>query len=112
MKVGIAGTGFMGTTHAKGWAVSGAQIAGMLSYPPESARKLADQFNSEVYETLEAMLKEIDILDVCVPTHLHYAMVMKAARAGKHILCEKPIARTVEEAERWWQPATRQALTL
>jgi predicted dehydrogenase len=45
------------------------------------------------------MLPEVDAVDICSPTHLHYEMALKAAAAGKHIICEKPLARTTRQAQ-------------
>lgn len=99
MRVGIAGTGFMGVTHAAGWAETGAEIAGFTAETPEEAEPLARVYGAEVYPSLEALLPDIDVLDVCTPTHLHYPMVLAAAAAGKDIICEKPLARHLPEAQ-------------
>jgi predicted dehydrogenase len=45
------------------------------------------------------MLAEVDVVDICTPTHLHYEMTLKAAAAGKHIICEKPLARTLAQGQ-------------
>ena len=45
------------------------------------------------------MLDDVDVVDICTPTHLHHEMVLAAAAAGKHIICEKPLARTVEQGQ-------------
>ena len=99
MKVGIAGVGFMGTTHAHGWAQTDAQIAGLAAETPAEAKDLAKKYGATVYSDFESMLKDVDIVDICTPTHLHYKMVMKAAAQGKHIVCEKPLSRTIEQAQ-------------
>ncbi len=99
MKVGIVGAGFMGTTHAEAWSQTDAVIQGFISEPPEGARLLADRYRAKAYSDLDAMLSEVDAVDICGPTHLHHAMVIKSARAGKDILCEKPMARTIAEAQ-------------
>jgi predicted dehydrogenase len=97
MKVGIAGVGFMGTTHAAGWAATEAAIAGFVAETPQEARRLADQYQARVYPSYEAMLADVDVVDLCTPTHLHHPMTLQAAAAGKHVICEKPLARTVEQ---------------
>ena len=74
-------------------------MAGFVAKPPESARALADQYASRVYPTLEAMLPDVDVVDICTPTHLHHEMVLQAAAAGKHVICEKPLARTVAQGQ-------------
>jgi predicted dehydrogenase len=99
MRVGIIGTGFMGTTHAAGWAETPATIAGFLSEPPEASTPLAGLYNAKVYPTLAAMLAEVDAVDICTPTHLHHPHVLQAAAAGKDIICEKPLARTIPAAQ-------------
>lgn len=99
MRVGIAGTGFMGSTHAAGWLETEATIAGFIAGSPEHARPLADQYGVQVYPNYEAMLVDVDVVDICTPTHLHYEMVLKAAEAGKDVICEKPLGRTVKQGQ-------------
>ena len=48
---------------------------------------------------MAALLDDVDVIDICTPTHLHHEMVLQAAAAGKHIICEKPLARTVAQAQ-------------
>jgi predicted dehydrogenase len=98
MKVGIVGVGFMGTTHAAGWAETPAKIAGFTAETNEEASSMAQQYGAEVYPSLEAMLPHVDVVDICSPTHLHCEMALEAAEAGKHIVCEKPLARTTQQA--------------
>ncbi len=99
MRVGIVGAGFMGTTHAAGWAETPAQIAGFIAETNNEAGKLAEKYNAKVYSSLDKMLPEVEVVDICSPTHLHHEMVLKAAAAGKHIICEKPLARTAKQAQ-------------
>ena len=99
MRVGIVGAGFMGTTHAAGWAETPAQIAGFIAETNNEAGKLAEKYNAKVYSSLDKMLPEVEVVDICSPTHLHNEMVLKAAAAGKHIICEKPLARTAKQAQ-------------
>jgi predicted dehydrogenase len=97
MKVGIAGTGFMGSTHAAAWKEIGVELVGFVAETPQEAQGLAAQYGVKVYTDLSSMLADVDIVDVCTPTHLHCDMVLKAAAAGKQIVCEKPLALTIEE---------------
>ena len=99
MKVGIAGVGFMGTTHATGWAATDADLVGFCAETPEEAAGLAQTYRTLVYADYTALLSDVDVIDICTPTHLHYEMVLQAAAAGKHIICEKPLARTVAQAQ-------------
>ena len=100
MKIGIAGTGFMGSTHAAAWKDTSAEIAGFSAETPEEARELAGQYGVKTYTDFTAMLKDVDVVDICTPTHLHCGMVLEAAAAGKQIICEKPLALSIEEGQK------------
>ncbi len=99
MKVGIAGVGFMGTTHAAGWAATDAELAGFCAETSQEAADLAYTHRARVYPDYAALLNDVDVIDICTPTHLHYEMVLQAAAAGKHVICEKPLARTLAQAQ-------------
>jgi predicted dehydrogenase len=100
MKVGIVGVGFMGTTHATGWAETPAEIVGFTAETEKEAGSIASQYDTKVYSSLEEMLPDVDVVDICSPTHLHCEMALKAAAAGKHVVCEKPLARTTQQAQK------------
>jgi predicted dehydrogenase len=98
MKVGIAGVGFMGSTHAAGWAKTNAEIVGFTAETEQEAQLLADQFGVRAYPDFEALLSDAEVVDICTPTHLHNEMVMQAAAQRKDVICEKPLARTFDQA--------------
>ena len=98
MRVGIVGVGFMGTTHAAGWAETPAEIVGFTAETQREAGAISKEYGTAVYSSLDEMLPDVDVVDICSPTHLHYEMALKAAAAGKHIVCEKPLARTTRQA--------------
>ncbi len=97
MRVGIVGAGTMGSVHATGWKNTDAELVGVMSKNDQAATELAKKYNTKVFDTYEALLEAVDIIDVCVPTDFHKDMVLQAAKAGKHVICEKPIALTVED---------------
>ncbi len=99
MKVGIIGTGFMGTTHAHAWAKTGATIVGFLAAPPSEAETIAKQYGAKVCSDLGELLSLADVVDICSPTYLHAEMAIRAAKAHKHVVCEKPLALNVEQGE-------------
>jgi myo-inositol 2-dehydrogenase / D-chiro-inositol 1-dehydrogenase len=99
MKVGIVGAGSMGTTHAVGWAETPAEIVGFTAETTQESRVLAKKYNAKIYPSFDDLLADVDVIDICSPTHLHHEMVLKAAQAGKHIVCEKPLARTAAQAQ-------------
>ncbi len=96
MRIGIVGTGFMGTTHAKGWVETPARITGFCAETVAEAAALADQYHAKAFASLAAMLPEVDVVDICTPTYLHLEQVRLAAAAGKDIICEKPLTLDVE----------------
>ena len=98
MRVGIVGVGFMGATHAAGWAKTPAEIVGFTAETQTEAVAISEQYETNTYRSLEDMLPDVDVVDICSPTHLHHEMALKAAAAGKHIVCEKPLARTTKQA--------------
>ena len=99
MRVGLVGSGFMGRVHAAAWSETDATIAAFASKHGASAQALAHQYGARVYEDLEALLADVDVVDICTPTHLHHGMVLAAAAAGKHVVCEKPLARTMAQGQ-------------
>ncbi len=98
MRVGIVGTGFMGEAHAAAWLQTPATIAGFVGKTAVSDHPLAQKHNTQMYADFDAMLADVDVVDICTPTPLHHTMVLRAAAAGKDIVCEKPLARTMAQA--------------
>lgn len=96
--VGIVGTGFMGETHLAAWLAEGVQPV-VFSRDPEQAAGLAGRFGVAVASSFEELLERVDVVDVCSPTHRHAEHAIAAAEAGRHVICEKPLARTLQDAE-------------
>jgi myo-inositol 2-dehydrogenase / D-chiro-inositol 1-dehydrogenase len=99
VRVGLVGAGFMGDTHAAAWRSLG--VASLLVHDsvPAAAASLAANHGATVAASLEELLANCDVVDVCTPTHLHPGVVGAAAAAKRPVICEKPLARTVAEAE-------------
>lgn len=92
----------MGRTHAKAYAaMPGVSLAGIVCREPDAAAPFAAACQSRAFGSLEELLAvcDPDIIDVCVPTYLHKQFVQRAASMHKHVICEKPIARRIEDAE-------------
>lgn len=100
MRVGIVGAGTMGSVHAGCHREAGYEVAAIFDIRPEVAAKVAQPVGAEVAPSFEALLSDptIDLVDICLPTYLHRQHVEAVARAGKHILCEKPIALSLDDA--------------
>ncbi len=102
VKVGMVGTGFVGDLHHaafKGW-VRDAEVVAVSS--PTNAKKFAEERGiANYYNDYREMLKdkEIDVVDIGIPNDLHCQVVTDAARAGKHVIIEKPLCITMEEAD-------------
>jgi len=102
VKVGILGAGFMGGMHAEVYRnLPNAELVGVADRDLDKARKLAGRHRATAYSTAEDLFgqEKISVVDICLPTFLHKEYAIKAAREGKHILCEKPIALTTEDAD-------------
>jgi myo-inositol 2-dehydrogenase / D-chiro-inositol 1-dehydrogenase len=98
MRIGIVGAGSMGQVHSAAWLEAGAQVIAVHSASLESALGLAAQYGARVCSSLAELLEHVDVVDLCVPTHLHHVMTLEAANAGKHVVCEKPMALELNDA--------------
>jgi predicted dehydrogenase len=101
-KVAIFGIGFMGRVHTEALRRLGnVEVIGVAGRTAEAARKFADSLGIERstgnYQDLIADA-DVSVVHICAPNDLHYAMADAAMRAGKHVLCEKPLASTVADA--------------
>lgn len=98
--VGVVGTGFMGVAHSEALRRLGINIKGIVGSSPERARQKAAAANlPPVVDTYEALVADPDIeaVHITTPNHLHYPQVVAALEAGKHVICEKPLAVSVAE---------------
>ncbi|MCU0512255.1 MAG: Gfo/Idh/MocA family oxidoreductase [Anaerolineae bacterium] len=104
VRVGIIGSGFIGNIHHMGLShVPGAAVVAVASKTPGKAAQFARERGiPHAFEDYRDLLKrdDIDAVTVGVPNYLHEEVVTAAAAAGKHIMCEKPFARTLQEGER------------
>jgi myo-inositol 2-dehydrogenase/D-chiro-inositol 1-dehydrogenase len=98
MRVGIIGTGTMGEIHAAAWQTTDAELVGCTSLHPAQREALAKRYNIRGFSDRAELLDCVDLVDICVPTFLHKSLVLDAARAHRHVICEKPIALTLEDA--------------
>lgn len=99
MRVGIVGAGFMGGEHARAWTATDADLVGIVAGPSSVPDELATRHGTRAYASVEELLGDVDVLDVCAPTSLHHRLVLAAARAGRHVVCEKPLARTPADGD-------------
>lgn len=93
----VVGVGFIGAVHVEALRRLGVQVHGVVG----SSRGRAEQANlAPAYESFEAMLDDsrVDVVHITTPNHLHHAQAAAALRAGKHVVCEKPLAMTSDES--------------
>ncbi len=95
---GVVGTGFIGAVHVDALRRLGVEVAGVVGSSREraEAKRLAP-----AYESYEALLDDdrVDVVHLTTPNYLHYPQVKAALAAGKHVVCEKPLALTATESE-------------
>jgi predicted dehydrogenase len=102
MKVGLLGTGF-GIAHARIYHTH-PQVSDVVVFGRTPAKLLAfaDEFGYATTTDLTSIYDDpaVDLVDVCLPTPLHAEHVIRALHAGKHVLCELPLAATMDDAQR------------
>lgn len=99
---GILGAGLVAPFHANSLArCNGGKLLAVCDMDRARADKRAAEYGVKAYYSLNEMLKdaEIDVVNVCLPNHLHHEAVVKCAAAGKHVLTEKPPAMTLRETD-------------
>lgn len=101
-RAAIVGTGFMGRVHARAVQVAGGRVVGAVGSSRERAAAVRAELQADaVYATLDELLDsaDVDVVHVCTPNHLHEPVVLAALDAGKHVVCEKPLATSSGAAE-------------
>ncbi|MGW5636351.1 Gfo/Idh/MocA family protein [Streptomyces sp. NPDC003832] len=110
LRVGMVGYAFMGAAHSQGWRTVGRVfdlprrpvLAAVCGRDATAVRRAADRHGWAAAETdWRALIArdDVDLVDICTPGDSHAEIAVAALAAGKHVLCEKPLANSVEEAE-------------
>ncbi len=97
----IVGVGFVGRVHLEALRRLGIPVAGIAGSTPEKGQAAARALQvPRAYADFAELLADatVDVVHVCTPNHLHFAMASAAMRAGKHVVCEKPLALTAQES--------------
>lgn len=102
-KIGIIGCGKIAQVrHIPEYEENvNSQLYGFYDINVERAKELAEKYNGKAYESYEELLNdpEIDAVSVCAANSVHAEITVAALKAGKHVLCEKPMATTIEDCE-------------
>jgi len=99
--IAIVGTGMIAAVHRRAALLAGAEVRGVAASSPERARDVARSWNlPRVYRDIDEAIADpqVQVVHVCTPNHLHRAMAQAALEAGKHVVCEKPLATSLDDA--------------
>jgi predicted dehydrogenase len=101
MRFGLLGTGYWAAeTHAAALvAAPGTTLAGVWGRDPAKAAALADRYGIRPYEDVDELIAAVDAVAIALPPHVQAPLAARAARAGKHLFLDKPLALTVEAAD-------------
>jgi predicted dehydrogenase len=97
IRAAVVGTGFVGVVHVQALRLLGVEVAGVVGSSPERA---AAKAIAPVVDSLEALLADgsVDVVHLTTPNHLHHPQAKQVLEAGKHVVCEKPLAMTSEQS--------------
>ena len=98
-RVGIVGAGLMAGWHAARWRRLPVDLRGFYAPTTAHAEQQAREHGGRAFTSLDELLAEVDVVDVCTPTSDHLQPVLAAAAAGKDIVCEKPLARHLGDGQ-------------
>jgi len=103
-KVAILGGGFISDIHLESYHrfIPEAEVVAIYARNPVKAKAMAEKHKlAKWYDNIDRLLEEsgCEVVDICLPNYLHAEATLKAAKAGKHIIIEKPLAVTLEEAD-------------
>lgn len=115
VKVGVIGVGHLGMHHARVYTeILGAQLAGVVDVNEERAQSIAEPLGVTAYNDFVSFIKECrpDAVSIVVPTVKHYEIAKLAIENGIHVLVEKPVTTSVDEAEKLLQLAVKNGVLL
>lgn len=101
VRAAVVGTGFIGMAHVEAIRRCGVTVTGVVGSTPDRARpKAAAAGLAHVYDSFEAMLADdrVAVVHLATPNHLHAEQTTQVLQAGKHVVCEKPLALTLAES--------------
>ena len=109
LRAAVVGTGFIGVVHVDALRRLGVEVLGVVGSTSERARAKG---LAHAYDSFEAMLEDnrVDVVHLTTPNHLHHPQVLQVLEAGKHVVCEKPLAVTSEQSAELLELAERSGL--
>ena len=116
IRVGLVGGGGIVDAHIRGYRAYAdtIKVVAVADVVTETAQRRAAELDATPYTDFRQMINEADLdaVDICLPHYLHAEAIVAAAEAGKHILCEKPLCLTVEQAELVQRAVSKAGVTL
>jgi predicted dehydrogenase len=113
IRVGVVGVGALGQHHARVYsALPGATLVGVVDTAPGRAEKIAEPLGTRAFTNYTDLFGQVDAVSIATPTTLHADIGEQFLRRGVHVLVEKPIAHTLEDADRLIQAARTNDLVL
>jgi len=113
LRTAVVGTGFIGRVHVRCARLAGAEVVGVAASTPERSAEAAQsmQVPRGYASGLEAARdKEVDVIHICTPNAFHMEVAQAALEAGKHVICEKPLATSLQDATTLTELAKRKGL--
>ena len=113
-KVAIVGAGHMGQKHAAAYGqIPDADLVALVDNRPNALLQAGETYGAGVFTDFEKMMSVVspDVIDICVPTPWHKEYVLRATALGKHVVVEKPMARTVDECREMAEAARKAGVT-
>ncbi len=100
LRAAVIGVGYLGNFHAQKYAaIEGAELVGVVDNDPKRALEIAAALGTRAYSDHRELIGQVDAVSVVVPTQFHHAVARDFLAAGVHVLIEKPITVTIEEAD-------------
>ena len=97
----VIGTGFIGPIHVEGLRRLGVRVAGILGSTPQKSRAAAETLNLPIgYSSLDDLIndEDVDVVHITSPNRYHHQQARRTISAGKHVLCEKPLAMNADQS--------------
>ena len=101
VKTGVVGVGHLGKHHAKHYSkIKSADLVGVYDTDKNQAKKIAKELKTKAYDSLDDMLDHLDGVSIVTPTKHHASIAEACILKGKHVFIEKPISKTIKEADK------------
>lgn len=114
LKVGVIGVGSMGKNHVRSYAAlkNICNLIGVYDTNQQLAQEIADSYGVKSFSSLDKLMEEVDAVNIATPTTTHFDIAKKALNNNLHILLEKPITDTIDQAEKLLAEASKKDLTI